>query len=124
VTRSDGELRAGPVTNTPYDAIVDAETGCLLRLIAYDNDAPTNWWELDHITMGPGGPADPASFRPDLPPGTRIVKTSGNPVADLAAVAPGLSGTAARAATEAVRRTVGAVSAARSFLDDLRGGHR
>jgi outer membrane lipoprotein-sorting protein len=124
VTRGDGELPAGPVTNTPYDAIVDAETGCLLRLIAYDNDAPTNWWELDHITMGPGGPADPASFRPDLPPGTRLVETSGQPIADIFAATPGLTGTAARAATEAVRRTAGAVSAARGFLDDLRGGHR
>jgi len=124
VTRGDGELRAGPVTTYPADAIVDAETGCLLRLIAYDNDAPTNWWELDHITMGPAGPADPASFRPDIPPGTRLVETSGQPIADIAAVAPGLSGAAARAATEAVRRTAGAVSAARSFLDDLRGGHR
>ncbi|HET9970846.1 MAG TPA: hypothetical protein VFQ68_21600, partial [Streptosporangiaceae bacterium] len=124
VTRGDGELRAGPVTTYPADAIVDAETGCLLRLIAYDNDAPATWWELDHITIGPAGPADPASFRPDIPPGTRLVETSGQPIADIAAVAPGLSGTAARAATEAVRRTAGAVSAARSFLDDLRGGHR
>ena len=36
---------------------------------------------------------------------------------------PGVKGTAARAAAEAVNRTAGAVSAARSFLDDLRG-HR
>ena len=39
------------------------------------------------------------------------------------AVDTGLAGTAARAAAEAVNRTAGAVSAARSFLDDLRG-HR
>jgi hypothetical protein len=36
---------------------------------------------------------------------------------------PGVKGTAARAAAEAVNRTAGAVSAARSFWDDLRG-HR
>jgi hypothetical protein len=36
---------------------------------------------------------------------------------------PGLAGTAARAAAEAVSRTADAVSAARSFLDNLRG-HR
>ena len=36
---------------------------------------------------------------------------------------PGLTGTAARAAVEAFRRGTDAVSAARSFLDDLRG-HR
>jgi hypothetical protein len=29
----------------PADAIVDAETGSLLRLIAYDGDAPAEWWE-------------------------------------------------------------------------------
>jgi hypothetical protein len=34
---------------------------------------------------------------------------------------PGLAGTAARTAVEAVGRTHSAVSAARSFLDDLRG---
>lgn len=33
----------------------------------------------------------------------------------------GLTGTAARTAAETVRRTAGAVSAARSFLDDVRG---
>ena len=44
-------------------------------------------------------------------------------VADANAVLPGLTGTEARAAAEAVNRTAGAVSAARSFLDDLRG-HR
>ena len=42
-----------------------------------------------------------------------------NLIADAVAVMPGVKGTAA----EAVNRTVGAVSAARSFLDDLRG-HR
>jgi hypothetical protein len=33
----------------------------------------------------------------------------------------GLAGTAARAAAETINRTTSAVSAARSFLDDLRG---
>jgi hypothetical protein len=36
---------------------------------------------------------------------------------------PGVKGTAARAAAEAVNRATGAVSAARSFLEDLHG-HR
>ena len=52
----------------PADAIVDAETGCLLRLIAYDGDAPAEWWELDGVTAGPGDTADPAGFRPRIPP--------------------------------------------------------
>jgi hypothetical protein len=51
------------------------------------------------------------------------VEETGNWIADEIAVMPGLAGTAARAAAEAVSRTTGAVSAARSFLDDLRG-HR
>ena len=44
------------------------------------------------------------------------MEETGNLIADAAAVMPGVKGTAARAAAEAV-------SAARSFLDDLRGHH-
>jgi hypothetical protein len=51
------------------------------------------------------------------------VEETGNLFADGAAVIPGVKGTAVRAAAEAVNRAAGAVSAARSFLDDLRG-HR
>jgi hypothetical protein len=51
------------------------------------------------------------------------VEETGNLIADAVAAIPGAKGTAARAAVEAVNRTAGAVSAARSFLDDLRG-HR
>ena len=41
VTRGPGtEYKAGPLTYFPADAIVDAETGCLLRLISYIGDAP------------------------------------------------------------------------------------
>jgi hypothetical protein len=58
-----------------------------------------------------------------VPPGTRTVEETGNPIADSLALIPGVKGTAARAAAEAVNRTADAVSAARSFLDDLRG-HR
>jgi hypothetical protein len=49
------------------------------------------------------------------------VEQTGNPIADAAAGIPGLAGTAARTAFQAAQRTAGAVSAARSFLDDLRG---
>jgi hypothetical protein len=116
-----GEARLpGPLMFFPADAIVDAETGCLLRLISYSGDALAIWSELDDISTEP---ADPDEFRVHVPPGTRIVEETGNPFADAAAVMPGVKGTAARAAAEAVNRTAGAVSAARSFLDDLRG-HR
>ena len=108
----------------PLDAIVDAETGSLLRLIAYDGDTPAAWWELDDVSAEPGGTADPAGFRPHIPPGTRVLEETGNPIVDVTAVMPGLTGPAIRATADAVRRTAGAVSAARSFLDDLRGDRR
>ena len=123
VTRGDGAAHAGPTMFYPADAIVDAETGSLLRLIAYDGDAPAEWWELDDVTTEPGDTADPVGFRPHIPPGTRVVEETGNPITDYTAAIPGLAGTATRIAFETVHRTADAVSAARSFLDDLRG-HR
>jgi hypothetical protein len=127
VTRGDGAAHAGPTmfypAFYPADAIVDAETGCLLRLIAYVGDAPAEWWELDGVTTDPGETADPAGFRPHIPPGTRVVEETGNPLIDATMGVPGLTGTVGRTAAEAYRRGTDAVSAARSFLDDLRG-HR
>ena len=123
VTRGDGAAHEGPTMFYPADAIVDAETGCLLRLIAYDGDVPAERWELDGVTAEPGDTADPAGFRPHIPPGTRVVEETGNPHDRLHRGIPGLTGTAARTAAEAFRRGTDAVSAARSFLDDLRG-HR
>jgi hypothetical protein len=114
------EVVPGPLMLYPADAIVDAETGCLLRLLSYIGDTLAIWSELDDISTEPAGPDE---FRVHAPPGTRTVEETGNWVADEIAVMPGLAGTAARAAAEAVNRTAGAVSAARSFLDDLRG-HR
>ena len=114
------EVNLGPLMTFPTDAIVDAETGCLLRLISYAGDTPAIWSELDDISTEP---ADPDEFRVHVPPGTRTVEETGNPITDSLAAIPGVKGTAARAAAEAVHRTAGAVSAARSFLDDLRG-HR
>jgi outer membrane lipoprotein-sorting protein len=111
---------AGPLTYFPADAIVDAETGCLLRLISDIGDAPSAWWELDDLSTEP---VDPGDFRVDVPPGTHVVELTGNPITDSVAAIPGLAGAAARTAFEAAHRTAGAVSAARSFLDDLRG-HR
>ena len=124
----DAEVARGPlmtfttdeIVDAPTDAIVDAETGCLLRLISYSGDTLVIWSELDDISTEPAGPDE---FRVHVPPGTRIVEETGNLITDAAAVMPGVKGTAARAAAEAVNRTVDAVSAARSFLDDLRG-HR
>jgi outer membrane lipoprotein-sorting protein len=123
VTRAPGseDLFLGPLMFFPADAIIDAETGCLLRLLSYAGGTLASWWELDDISTEPGAPDE---FRVHVPPGTRTVAETGNPLADTVAVMPGLTGTAARTATETVRRTAGAVSAARSFLDDLRGQRR
>ena len=109
---------ASEIVDALTDAIVDAETGCLLRLISYTGDTLALWSELDDISTEP---ADPDEFRVHVPSGTRIVEETGNPITDAFAAMPGVKGTAARAAAEAVNRTAGAVSAARSFLDDLRG---
>jgi hypothetical protein len=51
------------------------------------------------------------------------VEETGNWFVDDLAGMPGVRGTAASAAAEIIHRTTGAISAARSFLDDLRG-HR
>jgi outer membrane lipoprotein-sorting protein len=123
VTRAPGaeNLVLGPLMFFPADAIVDAETGGLLRLLSYSGDALAIWSELDDISTEP---VDPDEFRPHLPPGTRVVEQTGNLWTDAAAGMPGLKGTAARAAAETINRTTSAVSAARTFLDDLRGNPR
>jgi hypothetical protein len=119
--RSTGFLPTGPLIFFPADAIVDAETGCLLRLIYYAGDVPAAWWELNDISTEP---VDPDDLRVRVPPGTRVVEETGNPFTDYAESIPGLTGTAVRTAAKTVRRTHAAVSAARSFLDDLRGQDR
>jgi hypothetical protein len=61
------EVVLGPLFMYPTDAIVDAETGCLLCLISYVGDALAIWWELDDISTQP---ADPDEFRVHVQPGT------------------------------------------------------
>ncbi len=111
---------AAPVLFFPADVIVDAELGCLLRLISFAGDRPESWYELSGIGIGTE-PVPAAEFRLDIPPGVRVVEETGHPVTDTTAVMPGPAGTVIRAAADVVRRTSDAVSATRSFLDDLRG---
>jgi hypothetical protein len=121
VTTSGGENQVpGLLMSFPADAIVDAETGCLLRLLCYAEGTVAIWSELDDISTEP---IDPGEFQVHVPPGTRIVEVTGNLITDAVAAIPGVKGTAARAAAEAVNRAADAVSAARSFWEDLRG-HR
>jgi hypothetical protein len=117
----DRDWPARPLLFFPADAIVDAELGCLLRLISYAGERPASWWELRDIGAGT---SEPDEFRPPVPPGVRIVQETGNPLADAAAVMPGTAGCAVRTGVDVVRRTSGAAAAARSFLDELRGTSR
>jgi outer membrane lipoprotein-sorting protein len=116
---SDGDgWQAATLPSFPADAIVDAELGCLLRLISFAGDRPASWYELSGIGTEP---VPTGEFRLDIPPGVRVVEATGNPFTDSAAVMPGAAGTVVRTAVDVVRRTSDAVSATRSFLDDLRG---
>ena len=107
-----------PVLFFPADVIVDAELGCLLRLIPFAGDKPESWHELSGIGTEP---VPTAEFHLDIPPGVRVVEETGNPFTDMTAVMPGPAGTVIRTAADVVRRTSDAVSATRSFLDELRG---
>jgi hypothetical protein len=107
-----------PVVFFPADVIVDAELGCLLRLISFAGDKPESWYELSGIGTEP---VPAGEFHLDIPPGVRVVEETGNPFTDMTAVMPGPAGTVIRTAADVVRRTSDAVSATRSFLDDLRG---
>ena len=113
--------QAATLPSFPADAIVDAELGCLLRLISFAGDRPASWYELSGIG---NEPVPAGEFRLDIPPGVRVVEATGNPFTDSAAVMPGAAGTVVRTAADVVRRTSDAVSATRSFLDDLRGRSR
>jgi hypothetical protein len=121
VAWAGGGLRVAPLLFFPADVIVDAELGCLLRLISVAGDRPASWWELSGIGTEP---VPAGEFGLEVPPGVRVVEETGNAFADAAAVMPGAAGYAVRTAADVVGRTSGAVSAARSFLDDLRGRSR
>jgi hypothetical protein len=121
VTRDDDHFPRGPLAFFPADVIVDSELGCLLRLISYADDQPASWWELRDISTQPG---EPGEFRLHVPPGVPTVEETGNPLADAAAVMPGTAGYAVRTAATLARQAAAAVSATRSFLDDLRSGGR
>src|SRR5579859_1346119 len=112
---------AAPLQFFPADVIVDAELGYLLRLISFAGERPALWYELSGIDTEPV----PAwEFHMDVPPGVRVVEETGIPITDTTAVMPGATGCAVRTAADVVRRTSDAVSATRSFLDDLRGRSR
>jgi outer membrane lipoprotein-sorting protein len=121
VAKGGDGWHAAPLQFFPADVIVDAELGCLLRLISFAGDRPTLWYELSGIGTEP---VPLGEFRIDVPPGVRVIEETGNPITDATALMPGAAGCAVRTAADVVRRTSDAVSATRSFLDDLRGRSR
>jgi outer membrane lipoprotein-sorting protein len=121
VAQGGDSWQVAPLLFFPAEVIVDADLGCLLRLISFAGDRPASWWELSGIRTEP---VSAGEFRLDVPPGVRVVEETGNAFADAAAVMPGAAGHVVRTAADVVGRTSGAVSAARNFLDDLRGRNR
>lgn len=121
VAKGDDGWWTPPVLYFPADVIVDAELGCLLRLISFAGDKPESWYELSGIGTEP---VPAAEFHLDIPSGVRVVEETGHPFTDWAAIMPGVTGCAVRTAADVIRRTSDAVSATRSFLDDLRGRSR
>jgi hypothetical protein len=110
VTRVPGGPPEPMLRFFPADAIVDAELGCLLRLICYAEDVPTSWREIREVS-----PADdPGDF--GVPGGLRVAEETGNPLADAAAIMPGAAGAAVRTAVEVTKRATNAATAARRFL--------
>ena len=107
VTPSHGGSPPGPLLFFPADAIVDAETGSLLRLISYAGERPASWWELRDFAAEPD---DPGDFRLDVPPGVRVVAETGKPVTDAAAVMPGVTGSAVRTAAAVTKWAAGRAS--------------
>jgi len=57
----------------PDEIVVDAELGVLLRWISLAGEQPVTRYELRDVVVGPPEPGD---FRPDIPPGMRVVKES------------------------------------------------
>jgi hypothetical protein len=91
----------------PDEAVVDAEFGILLRWISLAGEQPVTRYELRDVAVGPFEPGD---FRPDIPPGMRVVEESrdqppSGPVNPWGLVAR----QAAKEARSAVRNVLGAL---------------
>jgi hypothetical protein len=103
----------------PAVALVDAETGRLLRLTSYGGGKPMARHELRDVAFGGSG-----DFGFEPPNGLRVVEEdsdSGRPPDPPDSV--NLTVIAAKAAADAVRRRVDdKVTAARGFLDSLLRG--
>ena len=52
VARGGGGLQVSTLLFFPAEVIVDAELGCLLRLISFAGERPASWWELSGVRPG------------------------------------------------------------------------
>ena len=52
VSRDGDGWQVAPLPFFPADVIVDAELGCLLRLISFAGDRPASWYELSRCSGG------------------------------------------------------------------------
>lgn len=101
---------------SPADAVVDAELGVLLRLTSYAGETPVSRYELRDISPGQG------EFRTDIPDDLRVVEETGKPFDDIPMPDPVRF--AVKTASGAARRANEGITAARGFLDSLRGKPR
>jgi hypothetical protein len=108
LTTGDESLRARFL---PDEIVVDAEFGVVLRSISYLESRPMSRSELRDVAAEPGEPGD---FRPEIPPGVRVVEETGPADYD-GPPRPKLAGDAVRRAAEDAK------SAFRGFLDLIRG---
>jgi len=117
VDRVPGLSFALPQVFSRATAVVDAELGIVLRLTQYTRGQAATRYELRDVTT-----AGLAEFRVDIPSGLRISEETGNPVDDLPMPEPVRA--AMRTAASAARAAGDKITAARGFLDELRGRSR
>ena len=134
IAQPDVEVRSGP--SKVFFATSKLKQGDKVIVLRESKDAPGwleirppspqsfSWISAKNVAQVDATHASVSVASAPLLPGSRVVEESGNPLIDNTAGIPGLTGTAVRAAAETITRTAGAVSAARTFLDDLRGQRR
>lgn len=105
-----------PLLLPPGEAVVDAGLGYLLRVTS-PLGRPLLRFELRDIAVT--GPAEPADFRPGIPPGLRTVEATGSALDEAGLPEP--IRLAGKAAAEVTRRAAAGASALASFLDAMRG---
>jgi hypothetical protein len=91
----------------------------VLRLVWYADDKPALRYEFRDVVALSG---DGSEFVLDIPPGVRVVRTSGGPLGEIDM--PDAVRFAMRSAGSAAKAAGSGISAVRGFLDSLRGQGR